>query len=300
MTIVYPPPGKWQEAVQLALTEKYRGTDLVARPDPTVAPARMAHAEGLRPHLAADRRRRQRGLAAGAPAQARGDAALGPARPRPRLRHDRDQRPGDVVEPGGHLHPSRLDRAGGADGAGRDPRSRDARRCSRTARWGRSPCATAATFLGYWRNPEATAKALDAERWYHTGDFGHVRDGFVYLEGRRQDLIIRGGENIYPVEIENRLIEHPGLFEVAVVGVPHPALGPGGQGIRGREGPRVAQRSRRRGVVRGDVGRGSRCRPMSSSWPSCPTTRRARFSSTFSAPPRPRAISYRSEPHGLR
>ena len=84
---------------------------------------------------------------------------------------------------------------------------------------------TAATFLGYWRNPEATARVLDAERWYHTGDFGHIRDGFVYLEGRRQDLIIRGGENIYPIEIENRLIEHPDLFEVAVVGVPHPALG---------------------------------------------------------------------------
>jgi acyl-CoA synthetase (AMP-forming)/AMP-acid ligase II len=84
---------------------------------------------------------------------------------------------------------------------------------------------TAASFLGYWRNPEATAQALDAERWYHTGDFGHVRDGYVYLEGRRQDLIIRGGENIYPVEIENRLIEHPDMFEVAVVGVPHAALG---------------------------------------------------------------------------
>jgi acyl-CoA synthetase (AMP-forming)/AMP-acid ligase II len=82
-----------------------------------------------------------------------------------------------------------------------------------------------ATFLGYWRNPEATAKALDADRWYHTGDFGHARDGYVYLEGRRQDLIIRGGENIYPVEIENRLIEHPGVAEVAVVGVTHATLG---------------------------------------------------------------------------
>jgi acyl-CoA synthetase (AMP-forming)/AMP-acid ligase II len=82
-----------------------------------------------------------------------------------------------------------------------------------------------ALFLGYWDNPEATRAALDADRWYRTGDFGHVRDQFVYLEGRRQDLIIRGGENIYPAEIENRLIEHPDITEVAVVGVDHAMLG---------------------------------------------------------------------------
>ena len=112
-----------------------------------------------------------------------------------------------------------------------------------------------ATFLGYWRNPEATAKALDADRWYHTGDFGHVRDGFVYLEGRRQDLIIRGGENIYPVEIENRLIEHPAVAEVAVVGR-HPChAGPGGGGLCGREGPRHPDRGRHPGLVLGHLGR---------------------------------------------
>jgi len=84
---------------------------------------------------------------------------------------------------------------------------------------------TPATFLGYWENPDATSAALDPERWYHTGDFGHVRDGFVYLEGRRQDLIIRGGENIYPVEIENRLYENPEVAEAVVVGIDHPTLG---------------------------------------------------------------------------
>lgn len=84
---------------------------------------------------------------------------------------------------------------------------------------------SATNFPRYWRNPEATTKAFDADRWYHTGDFGHVTAGFVYLEGRRQDLIIRGGENIYPAEIENRLIEHQSVDEVAVVGVPHPILG---------------------------------------------------------------------------
>ena len=80
-------------------------------------------------------------------------------------------------------------------------------------------------FIGYWRNPEATALALDDDRWYRTGDYGVIRDGYVHLEGRRQDLIIRGGENISPIEIENRLFEHPGIAEVAIVGVDHPKLG---------------------------------------------------------------------------
>jgi acyl-CoA synthetase (AMP-forming)/AMP-acid ligase II len=84
---------------------------------------------------------------------------------------------------------------------------------------------TPSLFLGYWNNPEATRAALDDDRWYRTGDFGHIVDEFVYLEGRRQDLIIRGGENIYPAEIESRLIEHPEITEVAVVGVEHATLG---------------------------------------------------------------------------
>jgi acyl-CoA synthetase (AMP-forming)/AMP-acid ligase II len=83
----------------------------------------------------------------------------------------------------------------------------------------------AATFLGYWDNPDATAESLTADRWYRTGDFGHIRDGLVYLEGRRRDLIIRGGENIYPAEIESRLAEHPDIAEAAVIGVAHPTLG---------------------------------------------------------------------------
>ncbi len=84
---------------------------------------------------------------------------------------------------------------------------------------------SAGTFLGYWQDPEATRSVLEADGWYHTGDHGFIRDGFVYLGGRRSDLIIRGGENIYPVEIENRLIEHPDILEAAVVGAPHPTLG---------------------------------------------------------------------------
>jgi acyl-CoA synthetase (AMP-forming)/AMP-acid ligase II len=91
-------------------------------------------------------------------------------------------------------------------------------------------------FLSYWNNPDATRAVLSDDRWYRTGDFGHIVDEFVYLEGRRQDLIIRGGENIYPAEIENRLIEHPDVVEVAVVGVDHATLG---QEVKAYVVPRV-------------------------------------------------------------
>jgi len=80
-------------------------------------------------------------------------------------------------------------------------------------------------FLGYWDNPTATAEALDADRWYRTGDFGRIAGGLLYLASRRRDLIIRGGENVYPIEIENRLVEHPDIDDAAVIGVDHPELG---------------------------------------------------------------------------
>jgi len=80
-------------------------------------------------------------------------------------------------------------------------------------------------FKGYWDDPDATAKVLDAERWYHTGDYGRIADGVLWLESRMRDLIIRGGENIYPMEIEHRLIEHPDIADAAVIGVEHRTLG---------------------------------------------------------------------------
>ncbi|MFF1461849.1 class I adenylate-forming enzyme family protein [Streptomyces sp. NPDC058330] len=79
--------------------------------------------------------------------------------------------------------------------------------------------------LGYWEDPEATAQAIRVDRWLHTGDFGMVEDGRLRLTTRRSDLILRGGENVYPAEIENVLAEHPGVRECLVIGVPHPDLG---------------------------------------------------------------------------
>lgn len=78
---------------------------------------------------------------------------------------------------------------------------------------------------GYWRRPEATAEAFWPHRWLRTGDIGRIVDGRLYLSSRKRDLIFRGGENVYPVEIEQRLEEHPGVLEAAVVGVDHPELG---------------------------------------------------------------------------
>ena len=77
----------------------------------------------------------------------------------------------------------------------------------------------------YWRHPEANAETLLPGRWLRTGDIGRVQDGALVLASRKRDLIIRGGENIYPFEIENRLDEHPDVVEAAVLGVDHPMLG---------------------------------------------------------------------------
>ena len=79
--------------------------------------------------------------------------------------------------------------------------------------------------LGYWRNEEATRAVIDDDRWLHSGDLGELRDGLLYLTTRRTDLILRGGENVYPVEIENCLEAHPSVAEAAVVGVPDEELG---------------------------------------------------------------------------
>ncbi len=74
---------------------------------------------------------------------------------------------------------------------------------------------------GYYNNPEATASAIDADGWLHTGDLARRRDDGNYrIVGRSKELIIRGGENIYPAEVEEFLHQHPAVAEVAVAGVP--------------------------------------------------------------------------------
>ncbi len=79
--------------------------------------------------------------------------------------------------------------------------------------------------LGYWRRPRETAETIAPGRWLRTGDVGRMVDGRLYLASRKRDMIIRGGENVYPIEIENRLAEHPDVAEAAVIGVEHEELG---------------------------------------------------------------------------
>ncbi len=82
-----------------------------------------------------------------------------------------------------------------------------------------------AVFAGYYDNPEANAKAF-RDGWFRTGDLGHMdAQGFLYITGRASDMYISGGSNIYPREIEEKILIHPGIAEVAVLGLPDPVWG---------------------------------------------------------------------------
>ena len=106
---------------------------------------------------------------------------------------------------------------------------------------------------GYWAKPEATAETF-TDGWLHSGDVARLDDeGFVYIVDRAKDMIIRGGENVYCVEVEAALFEHPAVTDAAVIGIPHHVLGeevgavvhlaPGFQRHRGRA-PVVGWRAR--------------------------------------------------------
>lgn len=83
-----------------------------------------------------------------------------------------------------------------------------------------------AVMQGYWQDPNATAAVVSSDGWFRTGDVGYVdQDGYLYLRDRLNDMIISGGENIYPVEVEDALSEHPAVADVAVIGVPDPKWG---------------------------------------------------------------------------
>ncbi len=77
----------------------------------------------------------------------------------------------------------------------------------------------------YWRRPDATAETIRPGRWLRSGDIGRIEDGRLYIHSRERDLILRGGENVYPAEIENCLEAHPAVREAAIIGVDHPELG---------------------------------------------------------------------------
>jgi long-chain acyl-CoA synthetase len=85
---------------------------------------------------------------------------------------------------------------------------------------------SSANTVGYWKLPEATAATIDADGWLHSGDAGYLdEDGYLYIHDRVKDMIISGGENIYPAEVENAIYGHPDVAEVAVIGVPDETWG---------------------------------------------------------------------------
>jgi long-chain acyl-CoA synthetase len=87
--------------------------------------------------------------------------------------------------------------------------------------WFKGPC----LIRGYWNKPEATAETI-VDGWLRTGDIGRIDDeGFVYVEDRAKDMVLRGGENVYCAEVEAAIYEHPAVYEAAVFGVPHERLG---------------------------------------------------------------------------
>ena len=78
----------------------------------------------------------------------------------------------------------------------------------------------------YYKDEAATASTWTEDGWLRSGDLGYLdEDGFLYLVGRKKDLIIRGGNNIYPTDVEAVLLEHPAVQEAAVIGIPHAVLG---------------------------------------------------------------------------
>jgi malonyl-CoA/methylmalonyl-CoA synthetase len=124
--------------------------------------------------------------------------------------YEGERRPGTVGLPLPHVAVSIRDEAGApvADGVTGEV-------------WVKGPNVCA----GYWRRPEATAAAW-RDGWFRTGDVGvRAADGYITLQGRRSDLIISGGFNIYPREIEELILEQPGVREAVVVGVPDPVRG---------------------------------------------------------------------------
>ena len=85
---------------------------------------------------------------------------------------------------------------------------------------------------GYWNNEAATRDAVDADGWFKSGDAGYLdEDGYLFIHDRVKDMIVSGGENVYPAEIENVMMGHPAIADVAVIGVPHDKWGETGKAV---------------------------------------------------------------------
>ena len=137
---------------------------------------------------------------------------------------------------------------------------------------------------GYLGNPEATAEAF-RNGWLHTGDLGYVdEDGYLFIVDRSKDLVIRGGYNVYPREVEEVLYGHPAVAEVAVIGTPDERLGEEVVAVLALSpAPRSPRTSSR--LLQGAARRRTSTRASSVSWTSCPGGRPARSSRRSCARP---------------
>ena len=143
--------------------------------------------------------------------------------------------------------------------------------------------------LGYWNKPEETAAVLSDDGWFRTGDAGWLdADGYLFLHDRIKDMIVSGGENVYPAEVENALLSHPGGGRCRRHRGARRPLGRDGQGHRG-QGPRGHRTTRRwpptSSPPPAPAWPTTSARPRSTSWTPCPATRRARCSSASCAQP---------------
>ena len=223
LTLVYPPVGRWREDVHLALSEQHQvsGWSLV----PTQL-WRLLDWPDLEQYDLTSLKSVAGGGAAWPPELLRKlEERLPWVRPALGLGYGMTETNGLGTSLGGvasFLHPDSIGQPSPTvELEIRDPVTR---RSLAEGVVGEIALRSASTFAGYWRDPAATEAVIE-DGWYHTGDLGTHRDGFVYLAGRRSDLIIRGGENVSPVEVENLLYEHPAVAEAAVIGVPHQTLG---------------------------------------------------------------------------
>lgn len=222
MTIVYPPPGRWDPEVHLAMTEAHRATTWSIVPTQLW---RLLEHPGFDGHDLSSVTRVGGGGATFAPELWRKVKEKMPHLERMGTGYGMTETCGAGTHQGGRAAEEHPDAVGApVPGYAISVRDSDARILDEGEVgeiWLRGPC----NLLGYWDDEPATTRALDRDRWYHTGELGHVRDGLLYLDGRGADVVIRGGENIYPIEIENRLVEHPAVAEVAVIGIPDRVLG---------------------------------------------------------------------------
>jgi acyl-CoA synthetase (AMP-forming)/AMP-acid ligase II len=223
LTLVYPPPGRWQEDVHLALTEQHKVSNWSLVPTQLW---RLLDWPDFNRYDLSSLRSVGGGSAVWPPQLLRRlEERLPWVRPALGLGYGMTETNGLGTALGGaasFLHPDSVgEPSPTVEVEIRDPKTR---RALAEGEVGEIALRSATVFAGYWRDPVATEAAIE-DGWYHTGDVGSHREGFVYLAGRRSDLIIRGGENVSPVEVENRLFEHPAVAEAAVIGVPHETLG---------------------------------------------------------------------------